>query len=73
MRLTDYEVNREEFMNANNKLIDELKLKEEFKIKQDLYMFLWEFVNTVETVALLQRETLQKFLDLGTFPALCGV
>ncbi len=33
MRLTDYEVNREEFMNANNKLVDELKLKEEFKIK----------------------------------------
>lgn len=33
MRLTDYEANREEFMNANNKLVDELKLKEEFKIK----------------------------------------
>lgn len=33
MRLTDYEVNKEEFMNANNKLVDELKLKEEFKIK----------------------------------------
>lgn len=32
MRLTDYEANKEEFMNANNKLVDELKLKEEFKI-----------------------------------------
>lgn len=33
MRLTDYEANKEEFMNANNQLVDELKLKEEFKIK----------------------------------------
>ncbi len=33
MRLTDYEVNKVEFKNANNKLIDELKLKKEFKIK----------------------------------------
>lgn len=33
MRLTDYEANRDKFKNANNKLIDELKLKNEFKIK----------------------------------------
>lgn len=33
MRLTDYEANKGEFRNANNKLIDELKLKNEFKIK----------------------------------------
>lgn len=33
MRLTDYEVNKEKFKNANNKLIDELKLRNEFKIK----------------------------------------
>lgn len=33
MRLTDYETNKERFMKANNKLVDELKLEEEFKIK----------------------------------------
>lgn len=33
MHLTDYEANREELMNANNKLVKELKLKDEFKIK----------------------------------------
>lgn len=33
MCLTDYEANREELMNANNKLVDKLKLKEKFKIK----------------------------------------
>ena len=33
MRLTDYEINKDEFRNANNKLIDEMKLKNEFKIK----------------------------------------
>lgn len=33
MRLTDYEVNKDEIKNANNKLVDELNLKKEFKIK----------------------------------------
>lgn len=33
MHLTDYEANRDEFMTENNKLVDELKLKEKFKIK----------------------------------------
>lgn len=33
MRLTDYEANKDKFKNENNKLIDELNLKNEFKIK----------------------------------------
>ncbi len=33
MRMTDYLIYKDDFKNANNKLIDELKLKTEFKIK----------------------------------------
>ena len=33
MRMSDYCANKEKIKNANNKLVDELKLRKEFKIK----------------------------------------
>lgn len=39
MRLTDYEVNKDAFRYANNKMIDELKLKNEFYNKINIGIY----------------------------------